>query len=141
MRADLQLARGANSRRRAAVAAELVLVLPVLMLLTLGAIDLGRFVYAYIAVTNAAFAGASYGSVNPPTAATQNEWIAAVQQAVYDDLSDFDQSKVSAPTVTLTSVSNVPNRVSVDVRYQFTTSFTWPGIPSTLTLERVVVLR
>jgi len=44
---------------------EIALVLPLLMLLALGAIDMGRYAYIGILVANAARAGASYGETRP----------------------------------------------------------------------------
>lgn len=44
---------------------ELTLMLPILMLLLLGIIDLGRVFYTYVTMTNAAREGARYGAVHP----------------------------------------------------------------------------
>jgi Flp pilus assembly protein TadG len=46
-------------RRRGAAAAELAMILPLMLILVLGCVDFGRFAYSYIAVTNAARAGAA----------------------------------------------------------------------------------
>lgn len=50
-----------NLRRGNAIV-EFAIIAPVLMLLTLGTIELGRYAYFAIIVSNAAEAGASYGS-------------------------------------------------------------------------------
>ncbi|HEU0245076.1 MAG TPA: PKD domain-containing protein [Candidatus Limnocylindrales bacterium] len=55
--------RGANSRGQALV--ELALILPVLLLLLLGAIDFGRVFYSQITVNDAAREGALEGTRNP----------------------------------------------------------------------------
>lgn len=44
---------------------EFTLLLPVLMVLLLGLLDVGRLYYAYVAVTDAASEGANYGARNP----------------------------------------------------------------------------
>lgn len=44
---------------------EIALVLPVVLLLMLGTIDLGRCFFDYIEIRNAAFEGARYGARNP----------------------------------------------------------------------------
>ena len=54
----------ARRHRRGAAAVELAMILPVLMTIVLGCVDFGRFAYNYIAVTNAARAGASYAIMN-----------------------------------------------------------------------------
>src|ERR1700758_508000 len=47
---------------------ELAVVLPVFLLLLLGAAEYGRLSYVGVEVTNAAYAGAAYGSQNHATA-------------------------------------------------------------------------
>lgn len=44
---------------------EFTLVLPVLLIILAGLLDLGRLYYAYVAVTDAAAEGARYGSTYP----------------------------------------------------------------------------
>lgn len=44
---------------------EIALLMPVLLVLLLGAVDLGRAFYAYVAITNAAREGARYGASFP----------------------------------------------------------------------------
>ncbi|MBE7159246.1 MAG: pilus assembly protein, partial [Rhodospirillales bacterium] len=52
---------------------ELALLLPLLLLLLVGAVDLGRAFYVAIEVSSAASAGAVYGTQNPTdTAGMQN---------------------------------------------------------------------
>ena len=46
------------------VSVEMAAMLPILIVLTLGAVDLGRLFYVSVAVANAARAGVSYGSLN-----------------------------------------------------------------------------
>ena len=52
-------------RSRGQALVELAIILPVLLLLMLAALDLGRIFYARIAVENAAREGAMEASVNP----------------------------------------------------------------------------
>lgn len=47
--------------------AELVLVLPILILLLLGTVDVGRVIFAYIALEEAVQEGASYAAAMSPT--------------------------------------------------------------------------
>lgn len=48
---------------------EMALLLPVLLLLLAGMVDLGRGFHAYIVITNAAREGARYGSMHPTESA------------------------------------------------------------------------
>jgi Flp pilus assembly protein TadG len=58
-----------RNRERGAAAVEFALVLPILLTLTLGAIDFGWFFYIDQLVTNAAREGARAGTLVAPTAA------------------------------------------------------------------------
>jgi Flp pilus assembly protein TadG len=62
--------RDARPRTRGQALVELAIVLPVLLLLMLAALDLGRIFYARIAVENAAREGALEASINPSSYAS-----------------------------------------------------------------------
>jgi len=49
---------------------ELAISLPLLFMILLGVVDLGRLYYSYITITNAAREGARYGAANPSAATT-----------------------------------------------------------------------
>jgi Flp pilus assembly protein TadG len=51
--------------RRGQSLVEFALVLPVLVILLLGLLDLGRLYFAYVAITDAAGEGVAYGARNP----------------------------------------------------------------------------
>ena len=51
---------------------EFALMLPFMMLLAVGVVEIGRAIYYTIAVNNGATAGAEYGAQNPNTAAPSN---------------------------------------------------------------------
>ncbi len=52
---------------------EFVLILPVLLIILAGMLDLGRLYYAYVAVTDAAAEGATYAAIHPEYAAIPPE--------------------------------------------------------------------
>lgn len=58
---------------------EFALVLPILLLMLAGVLDLGRYYHSFILVTNAAREGARYGSMNPNDSTGIN---ASIQNAV-----------------------------------------------------------
>lgn len=82
--------------RRGAVVVEMAIIMPLLMLLILGGIDFGRFMYTYIAVTHAAQAGAevaimyAYPDPDPSTRTGLSNWQLRICKAVADDLVDLD---------------------------------------------------
>jgi Flp pilus assembly protein TadG len=59
---------------------EFAIIAPILILLTLGTIELGRYAYFAILVSNAAQAGAAYGSQNMSTAYDFSGMAAAIAQ-------------------------------------------------------------
>jgi Flp pilus assembly protein TadG len=120
----------------------LALILPVLLVLVLGCIDLGRFAYEYIAVTNAARAGAGYGSVNPFTTGTYGIWQSNVTQAVVNEMSQDPGFQAGSLSVAATGVSDSNGwRVQVQASYPFQTLIAWPGLPQNLTLTGTAVMR
>jgi Flp pilus assembly protein TadG len=129
--------------RRGVAATELGLILPLLTILALGCVDFGRFAYTYIAVTNAARAGASYGCMNSYTPTTLGLWQAGILQAAVDEMTGqvgFMPAGL-AVTVAMIGEENGLWRVQVTASYPFATLVTWPGMPSTFPLRRTVVLR
>lgn len=68
--------RGAQDRQLGQGMVELVIVLPALLIILFGTLDLGRAFYTYIALTNAAREAARYAAVNDSSASitqVQNE--------------------------------------------------------------------
>jgi Flp pilus assembly protein TadG len=130
-------------RRSGAACVELALVLPLLLLLLLGTVDLGRFGYSYIAVSNAARAGAGFAMMNTYNPSMQSVWTGKIMQAASDEMTGqtgFNSGQL-AVTAVPTPEGNGDVRVQVTATYPFTTLVTWPGIPHTLTLSRSVTVR
>jgi len=129
-------------------AVELAMLLPVLVTMVLGCTDFGRFAYNYIAVTNAARAGASYGIMNNYTTSTQSSWAAGVTQAAKDEMTQqVGTANIANMQVTVLPIqdTNGLRRVRVTVTYPFTTVVNWHwvglGLPSSLTLQQQAEMR
>jgi hypothetical protein len=119
-----------------------VIVLPLLITIAVGALDFGRFAYTYIAVTNAARAGAGFASFHPYTATTQPVWIQQIEATVVAELGDeFEPGDVEVLPPVVTVDADGMRRVRVEVRYPFQTVTNWPLIPNTVTLERAAEMR
>lgn len=125
-------------------ATELALLLPTLLVLILGCVDFGRFAVVSIAVTNAARAGAGFGSANPPTADTVSTWQQLVSQAAIDEIGGLGAPLLSQQSPAILSPAPpsplTDNKVHVTVKMQFNTLIPWPGVPSQTTITQVVVL-
>jgi Flp pilus assembly protein TadG len=117
--------------------------LPVLVTIVLGCVDFGRLAHSYIAVTNAARAGAGYGSVHPYTSMPLATWQANVRQGVIDEMSQLKGFNAASLTVTATGIAEGGGqwRVQVAVSYPFQMLVHWPLIPYNATLHQTVVLR
>ena len=126
---------------------ELGLVLMTLLLMLIGVIDFGRAYYLSVEVSNAAYAGALYGSQNntdtagmisaATTDAVDVSGLSAV--ATYgcecSDGSGTSSAKcVSAPTG-CNSGTNQVNFVKVTTSATYTLLFPWPTLPRTIALQ------
>jgi Flp pilus assembly protein TadG len=134
--------------RRGASAAELVVVLPLLAAIVAGAVDFGRFAYNYIAVTNAVRAGASYAMMNNYSPSTYSTWVSNLTAAAQAEMTgqvgyNSNNLTVAAPVVTVEATGL--RRVQLTASYPFQTIVNWSwtglGIPSSMTLQRTVVVR
>ena len=150
---------------------ELAFVLPLLLLLALGVIEIGRYAYIAILVGNAAHAGAMYGSLG----ATQANDQTGIHNAALYDFSGATSGNTNtngqlASTLTVASVQTCgcdsagsiatavcdkkanPNAgtcatghwvvaVSVTASGTFNSLFSYPGIPSAMAISRTSTVR
>jgi len=140
---------------------ELALVLPIFILLLVGAVEVGRLAYASIEVSNAARAGVGYAAQNHTTAKdSANIQLAATQDA--KEITSLtatpsytcsceSSAGVMGASVDCTTISTVvgscpsPSRIVLYVQVTTTapvnTIFHFPGIPSTVTLRGFASMR
>jgi Flp pilus assembly protein TadG len=138
------------SSRRAAGAVEFALILPLLFTLVVGCVDFGRFAYYYIAVINAARAGAAYGIMNNFSSSTYSGWASGITQTAKDEIAQqVDASKLQV-TVSWSEDANGLRRVHVLTSYPFQTIVTWKFtglgfvglvIPNNITLQGQAEMR
>lgn len=95
---------------------EFALTLPLLILIMVGVLDLGRLAFAAMTVTNAAREGARYGA-SYPCYSSCTAIIARAQNEAYGSIINPAQLNV---TTTLTSATcGVGNPITVTVTYNF----------------------
>jgi Flp pilus assembly protein TadG len=122
-------------RRRGAAVVEMAVLLPLLVFLFLVAADFARVFYFSLTLTNCARAGAMYAS-DP---AIQGESpFASVQEAALADATNLTPQ----PTISQASGVDANGRsyVEVTAAYTFGTITGFPGIPTSLNLQRTVRL-
>jgi Flp pilus assembly protein TadG len=136
---------------------ELAVVMTVLSLIVLGTIDFGRISYMAMALTNAARAGAMYGSQPSKSGDFVGMRNAATNSAIADlgtvptpvaTRSCECQVGSAPPTVMTSCVPPVPAcagvtrmRVSVTVTKTFTMFTSVAGIPSSVVISRTAIMR
>ena len=91
---------------------EFALILPLFMLIVLGIFDLGRVIYAYSALHNAAREGARYGAVHP----CDDVGIETMAQNMAAGLGEGITVNSS-----IVDVGGTPSRIQVQVVFQFRT--------------------
>jgi Flp pilus assembly protein TadG len=131
---------------------EFALVLPIMLLLLIGVIEVGRFAYFSILVANAARAGAQYGAQGLATAADTP----GIQAAAENDGQNLPQLTVTASqacgcngaglsgTCPATGCT-LPNHPLVYVQVQasgtFNSLFNYPGLPPSFTVSSTEKMR
>ena len=120
-------------RERGQSITEFALILPVLLIVMAGLLDLGRLYYSYVAVTDAAGEGAAYAAIHPNDA---DEIVARAQDATGGLITiDEDMVEVYTPP-------DMPAQaIAVAVSYEFTlvTPFVNVLLPDGLTLRAVAI--
>ncbi len=135
--------RDCRIRRAGAAAVEFALVLPLLVLLVFGCVDLGRSIGAYIIVSNAARVGAEYGATHGYTpfsyATWQNQVIAAAMKESQGTGNSFNSNQL---TVTVTATPTTGNLYQTTVRatYAFSLMTNLPGLPEQFSVNHTVTM-
>ena len=134
---------------------ELAIALPVLLIVFFGTVDFARVIYVANALTNAARAGAQFGSLTPSSAKDLTgieataEAASPASQAITATVSlpsCFCETNAAVATAT-TCASTCPGGQHLSVYVTVTTSATFarvtpfPGIPATIALTRAARMR
>ncbi len=125
-------------------------VAPVLALLVLVGTDFGRLFYTSIAVSNAARAGAQYGSQSLIAAADPAGMASAAKtdasnvtglSAVGSQCTCYSPSTVTACASSYCTSNPQATFVEVDTATTFQTLMSYPGIPSSIHLSGKAIMR
>ncbi len=117
---------------------EFVLILPVLLIILAGMLDLGRLYFAYVAVTDAAAEGAAYAAIHPEDAAIppedeEDNEIVNRAQAASGGLVKIDRSLVGIECLDhpecLAMASGDPITVTVSYTFTLATPFISAMVP------------
>jgi Flp pilus assembly protein TadG len=139
-----------NSSQRGNAIVEFALVLPVLITVTFGIVDVGRYAYYSIVVSNAARAGAAYGAQNDRTAGDTT----GIQSAVTADAGS-EASSLNTPTTTPICYNSSNSTIScgtggssiateyvqVTVSGTFKPLLKYPTVPGQMTISDTATMR
>jgi Flp pilus assembly protein TadG len=142
---------------------EVALLTPILLALLVGGIELGRYAYLSILVGNAARAGAAYGAQSLPQSVDTTDIQTAADNDFQNNGQNINKLTVtsttscgcdSGGTVTSASCSVTANTsagtcaaghwvvmVQVTASGTFDSLFSYPGIPSSITVSKTSTLR
>lgn len=123
--------------RRAAVALEFAIVLPLAISFVIIGADFGRAVHHQIALTNACRVGAEYAASHPYTPLDDAGWKAAVEQVLVEEVennSAIDPLAIEAEASVVNHADNTYT-VTVELTYPFETIVNWPATPSSVSLH------
>ncbi len=121
--------------RRAAVAVELAVLLPLLVFLAAVGVDFARAFYYSLTVTSAARNGALYGSQDT----SHSTDTAGIKATALADATNLSPSPDVSSTTGTDAQSNP--YVQVTVSWTFNTITNFPGVPGSVTLSRTVQMR
>src|SRR5580704_18833025 len=139
--------RGTRPRATGQTVVEMALLLPVLLTLMIGLIEIGRYAYFDILISNAARAGAQYGAQSLIQAAdvagirtaAQNDGLAAMTITSQQECGCNAGALGGCPTGGVCAVPLVYVQVTASDTY--TSLFNYPGIPRSLALSSTVTMR
>jgi Flp pilus assembly protein TadG len=167
----MSLSRRKHGRQSGQALVELAFILPVLLLLALGVIEIGRYAYISILVGNAAHAGALYASLGASqandstgiqnaalydfagatsgTTATNGQVagnlnVSSVQSCGCDSGGSVTTAvcdKKANPTAGTCATGHWVVAVSVTASGTFNSLFNYPGIPTSIAVSRTSTLR
>ncbi len=134
---------------------ELAIMAPLLLVFSLGTIEIGRYLYEAIEVGNATRAGVQYGGLGLAYAGTNSEVISAVQAdagqiniasgnimpSTYCTCNSDHSTHLSDCSPQGTSCKPpdyLVNFISVTVDQPFDSLFNYPGLPATIEIKRTM---
>jgi Flp pilus assembly protein TadG len=128
---------------RGVAAVELAVLLPLLLLLSISAIDCGRFAYVYIALSNAVRIAAEQGATQTMSSYNKSSWQSAMQSAATQEMSGVPNMSSAEITLTITTTATSYGllQVTVNGQYPFTPILSWPGVGQTVMLDRTLCVR
>ena len=138
-----------ETRRRGVATLEMAVMIPLMVLLLLGAIDFGRIFYAGVTVASAARSGASYGSLSGDLsqdttgikllAEEDSQDLGQVSVTVERFCECADGSLVDCSSACVDGLPRVYVKVTAEKTFQALIPF--PGIPDPVTVRKVAYMR
>lgn len=122
---------------RGTSALELALILPVVIAIALGTVDLGRVAHYENVLSNAARVGADYGATHRLYSFNHAQWESRIIARVQEEaahLPHFDAAQLQVEVETFAQADGTL-RVAVEAAYPFEMTVDWPGLPGEIDLR------
>jgi Flp pilus assembly protein TadG len=120
-----------------------VLVLPILVTVISGAVDLGRIIEGNLKLSNAVRVGADYAAAHRSSPDHASDWKARVQDSVLMEASNlrhFDSARLAVEVTTL-EVSELHTIVTVSASYSLPLTLFWVSSDTRVPLQHSVSTR
>jgi len=134
--------------RRGLAATELVMILPLLMVVVFGCLDMARATRHYMVLCNAVRTGAEYGATQRFTPYTYSDWQARVRDVVNEELQEISGDPTLSTFIIKIKQQDLDNAIDtelsmvrVEVEVYFTPTFNWPGLPTIINIKHHVHMR
>lgn len=129
--------------RRGTAALEFMVLLPLLISLCLVAVDLGRFGYLYLALSQATRAGGDYAATHNFNANTQASWETQVEDAIAAEMSNVANFQASDLNIQIQTSqdSDGLHHCEIEATYPFAPVVGWPGFANGIVLRRQLTTR
>ena len=133
-----------DGARRGIAATEFAMVLPVLVTIAFGCIDLCRAVGQYMVVCNAAWVGAETAATHRFTSYSKHVWKDRIYDAVKEDLDGAGYQGTKDFKINISTshgdeqTGTELKQIRVEVRRDYEPIFDWPGLPEKIRLQHHV---
>ena len=133
-----------RGRRVGTAATEFAIVFPLMLVVTIGCIDLGRVAHSSMALINGVSSAGEFAATYSFTDYTYDAGIATIEERITEELqtlSDFDPSKLTTVASFDDQGSDQPT-ITIDATYPFELVTSLPGLPGEIVLNhRIQVVR
>jgi Flp pilus assembly protein TadG len=120
----------------------MAVLLPVLLLLLIGCVDIGRAMAFSVALSNAARVGADWGATHRVSTFTRASWEARIREDAVAEMAGLHGVAADELDIDIATFTDADGsvRVTVTADYRFETIVKWPGLPGEVPMRHAVTM-